>query len=286
MRPKVKYQIIYMNRNRYPVSSMCSLFGVSRSGYYDYVGRLDRPEHDLELASIIREQQEKCDKTYGYRRMWKWLKKTKKIHRNPKTILRIMKKYELLSEIRRRRKWRQMGQQLHKYENLLNREFQADRPNHKWVTDISYIHTGQGILYLSVIRDLYDNSIVAYKTGTQQTINLVLDTIRLAMQREKKVAAELQLHSDQGFQYTSQAYFSLTQAYCITPSMSRRGNCYDNAMAENFFGILKSECLRRHRPNSIQEAKLLIDDFIYFYNNERIQLKTKLTPLEKRHQLA
>ena len=184
MRPKVKYQIIYMNRNRYPVSSMCSLFGVSRSGYYDYVGRLDRPAHDLELASIIREQQEKCDKTYGYRRMWKWLKKTKKIHRNPKTILRIMKKYELLSEIRRRRKWRQMGQQLHKYENLLNREFQADRPNHKWVTDISYIHTGQGILYLSVIRDLYDNSIVAYKTGTQQTINLVLDTIRLAMQRE------------------------------------------------------------------------------------------------------
>ena len=97
-----------------------------------------------------------------------------------------MKKYELLAEIRRRRKWRQMGQQLHKYENLLNREFQADRPNHKWVTDISYIRTGQGILYLSVIRDLFDNSIVAYKTGTTQTVNLVLDTIRLAMQKEKK----------------------------------------------------------------------------------------------------
>ena len=84
-------------------------------------------------------------------------------------------------------------------ENLLNREFHADRPNAKWVTDISYIHTGQGVLYLSMIRDLYDNSIVAYKTATQQTVNLVLDTIRLAMRREKKrVAAELQLHSDQG----------------------------------------------------------------------------------------
>ena len=215
MRPRVKYQIIYMNRNRYPVSVMCRFFRVSRSGFYGYVKRLELPAHDAALADIIREQQEKCDKTYGYRRMWKWLKKVKKIRRNPKTILRIMKKYDLLSEIRRRRKWRQMGQQLHKYENLLNREFQADRPNHKWVTDISYIHTGQGILYLSVIRDLFDNSIVAYKTGTTQTVNLVLDTIRLAMQKEKKVAAELQLHSDQGSQYTSQAYFDLTKEYGI-----------------------------------------------------------------------
>ena len=121
-----------------------------------------------------------------------------------------MKKYELLSEIRRRRKWQQMGQQVHKYKNLLNREFHADRPNNKWVTDISYIHTKQGVLYLSMIRDLYDNSIVAYKTGTEQTMNLVLDTIHLAMKQvKKKAAAELQLHSDQGFQYTSQAYFKL-----------------------------------------------------------------------------
>ena len=283
MRPRVKYQIIYMNRNRYPVSAMCHFFGVSRSGYYDYVERLDQPEHDAELAAIIGEQQKKCDKTYGYRRMWKWLGNVKKIHRNPKTILRVMKKYELLSEIRRRRKWRQMGQQLHKYENLLNREFQADRPNHKWVTDISYIHTGQGVLYLSMIRDLFDNSIVAYKTGTSQSVNLVLDTIRLAMQREKKVAAELQLHSDQGSQYTSQAYFDLTQEYGITPSMSRRGNCYDNAMAENFFSILKTECIYRHQATTFEEAKTLIDNYIYFYNNLRIQLRTGVAPLALRH---
>ncbi|OUN30215.1 transposase, partial [Faecalibacterium sp. An77] len=148
-----------------------------------------------------------------------------------------------MSEIRRRRRWQQMGQQLHKYQNLLNRNFQAEAPNRKWVTDISYIQTKQGVLYLSMIRDLYDNSIVAYKTATQQTVNLVLDTIRQAVRREKKkVAAELQLHSDQGFQYTSQAYFNLTKEYGITPSMSRRGNPYDNAMAENFFSILKTEC--------------------------------------------
>ena len=100
-----------------------------------------------------------------------------------RAFLDVMKKYDLLSEIRRRRKWQQMGQQLHKYGNLLNRDFHADRPNHKWVTDISYIHTKQGILYLSMIWDLNDNSIVAYKTGTQQTVNLVLDTIRLAMKQ-------------------------------------------------------------------------------------------------------
>ena len=282
MRAKVKYQVVYMNRSRYPVSVMCRFFGISRSGYYDYVNRLDQPEHDAALADIIREQQKKCDKTYGYRRMWKWLKNTKKINRNSKTILRIMKKYELLSEIRRRRKWRQMGQQLHKYENLLNREFQTDRPNHKWVTDISYIHTGQGLLYLSVIRDLFDNSIVAYKTGTSQSVNLVLDTIRLAMQKEKKVAAELQLHSDQGSQYTSQAYFDLTQEYGITPSMSRRGNCYDNAMAENFFSILKTECIYRHQAATFEEAKTLIDNYIYFYNYQRIQLKTGEAPLTLR----
>ena len=273
-----------MNRKRYSVAVMCRFFGVSRSGYYDYVKRLDQPAPDANLANIIRDQQRKCNKTYGYRRMWKWLKTVKKIHRNPKTILRIMKKYELLSEIRRRRKWRQMGQQIHKYENLLNRNFRADAPNQKWVTDITYIHTKEGVLYLSMIRDLYDNSIIAYKTGTQQTVNLVLDTIHLAMKTEKKrVAAELQLHSDQGFQYTSQAYFKLTQKYGITPSMSRRGNCYDNAMAENFFSILKTECIYRHKPASFKEANDMIDRYIHFYNHERVQLKTGVAPLTLRH---
>ena len=195
-----------------------------------------------------------------------------------------MKKYDLLAQIRRRRKWQQMGQQLHKYNNLLNRQFRTDHPNKKWVTDISYIHTKQGVLYLSMIRDLYDNSIVAYKTASHQTVNLVLDTIRLAMKKEKKrVAAELQLHSDQGFQYTSQAYFKLIQSYGITPSMSRRGNPYDNAMAENFFSILKAECINRHKSQTFQEANDLIDRYIHFYNHERIQTKTGVAPLTLRH---
>lgn len=95
--------------------------------------------------------------------MWLWLEK-QGIHRTPKTVLRVMKKYNILAEIRRPRKWVQMGQQIHKYKNLLNRDFHADAPNQKWVTDISYIHTDEGVIYLSMTRDLYDNSIVAYKT--------------------------------------------------------------------------------------------------------------------------
>ena len=262
---------------------MCKFFGVSRSGYYAYL-KSAKEDRDQELAMLIQQCQKETDHTYGYRRVCLWLDR-KGIHVNHKRVFRVMNRYGLFAEIRRRRKYQQMTEQLHRYPNLLNREFSALRPNEKWVTDISYIPTPQGTLYLSMIRDLYDNSIIAYKTGTQQSIHLVEKTIRAAAEKEA-VTAKLQLHSDQGFQYTSQAYFTLTQEYGITPSMSRRGNCYDNAMAENFFGILKAECLRRHKPQSLEHARKLIDTFIFFYNNERIQLKTKLTPLEKRRQFA
>ena len=174
---------------------MFRFFQISRSGYYDFVHRLGRPEKDAALAEIIAEQRERSFRTHGCRRMCLELKK-RDIHRDPKTILRIMEKYELLAEIRRRRKWGNLGQQ-------------------------AIIHTKQGVQYLSMIWELYDNSIVAYKTSTKQTINLVLDTIRLVMRKEKKrAAAELQIHSDQGFQYTWQAYFDLTK-YGIILSMSR-----------------------------------------------------------------
>ena len=277
----MKYLAIFRHKEKYPIKTMCAFFEVSRSGYYDFVQRMDRPDRDAPLGEMIRECQEKSGKTYGYRRVQIWLDRKKNLHRNPKTVLRVMQKYGLLSEIRRRKKYKVMGQQVHKYANALDRDFRADRPNRKWVTDISYIHTGQGVLYLSMIRDLYDNSIVAFKTGSAQTISLVLDTIRAAKKKEA-AAADLQLHSDQGFQYTSHAYFRLTQLYDISPSMSRRGNCYDNAMAENFFSILKAECINRQKIKDFAMAKSLIEEYIHFYNHERIQLKTKRTPLERR----
>ena len=283
MRPEVKYRVIYRHKDKYSISEMCRFFEVSRSGYYGFVKRMDKPAKDLELSELIRECQVETKQTYGYRRVAIWLER-RGVHHNPKTILRVMNKYSLLSVVRRRR-YCNYSQALHRYDNLLNRDFHADRPNQKWVTDISYIRTAQGFLYLSVIRDLYDCSIVAYKTSTVQNINLVLNTIKAA-KRKEKVTAELQLHSDQGFQYTSQGYFKLIQSYNITPSMSRRGNPYDNALAENFFSILKTECISRTKINTFAEARQLIDDYIYFYNHQRIQTKTKLTPLELRSQFV
>ena len=283
MKPEVKYKVIYRHKDKYSICEMCRFFEVSRSGYYGFVKRMDKPAKDFELSEQIRECQAETKQTYGYRRVTMWLER-KGIHHNPKTILRVMNKYSLLSVVRRR-KYCNYSQALHRYDNLLNRDFHADRPNQKWVTDISYIKTSQGFLYLSVIRDLYDRSIVAYKTSTAQNVNLVLNTIKTAKKKEK-ITADLELHSDQGFQYTSQAYFTLTKRYNITPSMSRRGNPYDNALAENFFSILKTECIYRTKIKTFAEARQLIDDYIYFYNHQRIQLKTKLTPLELRSQFV
>ena len=282
MKARVKYLAIYNHREKYTIQVMCEFFGVSRSGYYGFVKRMDKPEKHLEVVKEITECQRATRQTYGYRRVTIWLEK-KGIKLNPKTILRLMNKYNLLACIRRNRKYQVMSQQLHRYPNLLNRDFSTTRPNEKWVTDISYIKTKQGVLYLSMIRDLYDNSIIAYKTGTEQTVNLVLNTVKAAMKKEK-VTEQLQLHSDQGAQYASHEYFNLTQLYNITPSMSRKGNPYDNAVAENFFSILKTECIYRQKIESFSQARRLIDDYIWFYNNERIQLKSKLTPLQKRCQ--
>ena len=239
MKASVKYKVIYRHKDSYSISEMCRFFEVSRSGYYDFVNRLDTPAKDLPLDQMIQQCQEQCRNTYGYRRVHIWLER-QGVHKNPKTVLRIMRKYNLLAVIRCRN-YKHYRDTLHRYPNLLNRNFHADRPNQKWVTDISYIKTLQGTLYLSIIRDLYDNSIVAYQTGTGQNNQLVLNTIRKA-KRKEGVTAELQLHSDQGFQYTLHGYFKLTQAYGITPSMSRKGNPYDNAsipnllLANNVFG--------------------------------------------------
>lgn len=192
-----------------------------------------------------------------------------------------MKKYALLSVVRRRKRKISTGSENHRYPNLLGQDFAAARKNEKWVTDISYIHTFQGSLYLSVIQDLFDRSIVAYRLSPAPMTELVLETLQAAYQIEK-VADGLILHSDQGAQYTSHAYFRLAQSYGIILSMSRRGNCYDNGVVENFFGTLKVESIYRKKPRTFTEAERIIDQYISFYNQERLQLKSGQTPLEVR----
>jgi putative transposase len=169
----------------------------------------------------------------------------------------------------------------HRYPNLLNRDFAARRPNQKWVTDITFISTQQGWAYLSTIKDLFDGFIVAHQLGAENSIELVKRTLQQAC-RNEKVTAELILHSDQGHPYTSQAYAVLTGQYNITTSMSRRGNCWDNAPMQSFFSHLKEEYLRHLPHPTFAEARQAIDEYVAFYNYERIQLKTKQTPYQQR----
>jgi len=193
-----------------------------------------------------------------------------------------MNKYNLLAKIRHPRPLYQSFKQFMKYDNKLNRNFKVTKPNQKWVTDISYVFKKEGTLYLSMIKDLYDNFTVSYDSARIQDNALVYRTVQKA---KKEVADGLALHSDQGFQYISLGYFNLFKNHGIQPSMSRAGSPLDNAPAESFFGTLKSECINRQKIEGIQQAKKMIDSYVCFYNYERIQLKTKLTPYEKRCQL-
>ena len=187
---------------------MCEFFEVSRSGYYAWLKRKDKPDKDSVFASVIADCHRKSKQTYGYRRVKIWLLRETSLVINHKAVLRIMRKYNLLSEIRRPRPLYQRQSQFKTYEDKLKRNFKATKANQKWVTDISYIQTKQGILYLSMIKDLYDNFIVAYDAGTIQDNALVYRTIKKAT--EKPI-----LHSDQGFQYTSHGYMKLTKEYSI-----------------------------------------------------------------------
>ena len=200
---------------------------------------------------------------------------------NRKAIHRMMRKLNLLSVIRRSKAYTRYQQAVHKYPNLLNRDFDQAKPNQFWVTDITYIPIPDGMLYMCAVIDLCGKVVLAWKIGTAMSASLVTDTIREAMEREK-VTDGLSLHSDQGSQYTSQAYFDLTQEYHISPSMSSPGCPYDNAAMENFFGTLKTECLYLAHFSTRADVEQLVTEYVNFYNFERISLNNGLTPVEIR----
>ena len=280
----LKYRVIERFREKYPVNAMCEVFEVSRSGYYAWRKRQSRPAKDQWLVDLITECQRESKQTYGFRRVMLWLERHN-VHANSKAVLRIMRKYSLLSQIRRTRAYTHYQQAVHKYPNLLNRQFEQLLPNRFWVTDITYIPTPQGMRYMCAVVDLCGKVVLAWRLGSDMTASLVTDTIRDALKQEK-VTDGLALHSDQGSQYTSQAYFDLSQEYHFAPSMSSPGCPYDNAAMEYFFGTLKTECLYRSHFSSVNELFQLISEYVHFYNFERISLKNGLTPIEIRSKAA
>ena len=278
---KLKYRVIERFRGQYSVEAMCKVFEVSRSGYYAWRNRQEKAPKDQWLADLITECQRLCRQTYGIRRVRRWIQRQTGKRVNIKAILRVMRKLSLLSVVRRRRTYARYHRAVHKYPNLLNRCFDQLKPNRFWVTDITYIPIPGSMLYMCAVLDLCGKVVLAWRIGSDMSSSLVTDTIRDALQQEK-VTDGLALHSDQGSQYTSHAYFDLTQEYHISPSMSSPGCPYDNSAMENFFGTLKTECLYRSFFTTRSEVEQLVSEYVHFYNFERISLKNGLTPIEFR----
>ena len=267
-----------MLSNSYAVSSMCKIMGVSSSGYYRYLRR--KEDRDEILRQNITAVQQDCNFVYGYRRVKLAIQRNTGRIFNHKAVLRVMRKYRLLSHIRRRFAYSRSKYSLRKYENIYKQDFSATAANQKWTTDISYVLTPEGTLFVSVIKDVYDGFVVGYKYSVTQDLRLVFDTVKNAVKNSPFSNAVL--HSDQGFQYTTQSYCNLLKQLGLRPSMSRKSTPLDNAPAESFFSAFKSECIYLLRPKTLAEAEKMVDDYIQFYNYRRIRLKDKCTPYEKR----
>ncbi len=249
---------------------------------------MDRPDPDQERMQQVLEAYERSRKTYGYRRIQIWIEREHGIKINHKSVLRLMRKLNIRSIARKRNPYRRSQERhrlIHSIPNLLRQDFSAKGPNEKWGTDITYINTQKGFVYLAVIKDFFDGTILGHALSRNLSPQMVLQAVRLASSNSQAIEGVI-LQSDQGYQFQSFAYRSLTSQFGIVPSMSRKGNCLDNAPTESFFSHLKEELLRHIKIEDFHEAVQIVDDYIHFYNHDRIQLKTKLTPLEFRRQFV
>jgi len=259
---------------------------VSYSGYYKWLNHTptDRQKENEWLMGKIKETFKKHNGNFGYRQITMTINRKYEKQYNPKRIRRLMTRLGLKSHIRRSNGYSTKTSYVNIEENILNREFSAEEPNEKWVTDITHMKYGFGKkAYLSAIKDLYDGSIVAYQVGRYNDNPLVMDTIKAAIEANPDAAPLI--HSDRGSQYTSKEYRFITTEAGMTRSMSRVGNCIDNAPIESFFGHFKCESYYLKHFESYEELEKEIDKYIRFYNEERYQTKlNSLAPLEFRYQ--
>jgi transposase InsO family protein len=260
---------------------MCEMLEVSRSGYYKWLKRgvSEREQKRKLLLVQIKDVFERSKRTYGSPRVHEQLKR-EGYQSNRKTVEKLMREHGI--QPRRRRKFKSTTDSNHKLpvmENILERRFVATEPNQAWVSDITYIDTQEGWLYLAVFIDLYSRMVVGWSMCERMTADLVVNAFRMGAARRGVVAPRI-VHSDRGSQYASEAFRAeLTE--CLQ-SMSRKGNCWDNAPAESFFGTLKSELIYRNTFKTRKEAELSIFEFIeIFYNKQRLHSSLQyLTPEE------
>jgi transposase InsO family protein len=267
---------MYEFRSTFRVKKMAMVLKVSRSGYYVWVKtRKTKREIDDEIFLMqIKETFEKTRKTYGPRRITKALNK-EGISIGRKRVERIMKENNIVPITVK--KFKATTNSNHDYPislNILNRQFNVDAPFKAWVSDITYVHTDEGWLYLAAIMDLYSGKIVGWAMDSTMTQQLVINALKQAIGRANPPRGVL-CHSDRGVQYASKKYRRILAFYGFKQSMSRKGNCWDNACMESFFGTLKTELVYHERYKTRRQARLSIFDYIEtFYN--RIRLHSKL----------
>lgn len=249
---KERYKLIELAAYSGQVASLCQLLSVSRSGYYAYLKR-KKNDRDAKALQLISKVYNRYEGKYGYRQLQLFVWQDEGVWMNHKKVLRLMQNLGLQAKIRRKRRFN-MKVAERVAENVLKRDFMATQPNRKWVTDITQYRIGERWLYLSAVKDLFNNEIVAYQLSERNDNELVLRTFAKAFAKHKDVTG-LVVHSDQGFQYTSHAYHDTLPKVGAQISMSRRGNCLDNASMESFFSHLKTEALYPYDIRSFSEAQ-------------------------------
>ena len=275
--------MIWELRRKHKVSLLIEISGLPRATYYYYVKRRKQPDKYSEIREQITEIYAENKERYGYRRI------TDELHGrgyriNHKTVQRLMKEMGFVCRVRMKKYCSYRGEVGKIAPDLLKRDFEATVPNRKWVTDVTEFSLFGQKLYLSPILDLCSRDIISYTISDKPVLSMVMEMLDKAFEVIPD-GTELILHSDQGWQYQHKQYQRMLADKGIRQSMSRKGNCLDNAVIENFFGLLKSELLYLQEFDSIEHFKVELIDYLDYYNNRRIKAKLKgLSPALHRQQ--
>ena len=259
---------------KFPIEKMAALLEVSRCGYYEFLGRKCRKRalEDKTLSEAIKEIHKKSRGTYGSPRIHAELKK-QGFTSSRRRVANLMRRENIQAKMRR--KWKTTTQQSKKVVELapnhLDQQFKVEEPNKVWVSDITYVWTAEGWLYVAIVLDLFSRKVVGLSMGRTLKTKLVTKALKQALYRRAIMDGGLMHHSDRGSQYTSKEFRELTFNHGVKLSMSDRGHCYDNAVAESFFHTLKTEEVHLKQYRTREEAKQAIFEYVeVFYNRQRL----------------
>jgi len=269
----VKYLFIAQNKNTWPISLQCQVLGVTRSGYYSYQARLesrpDDPRHQ-EMIDWVKDIAKRSGYSYGSRRMKRGLNTLGyPVSRNK--VRQLMREADVKAWQRRRFKVTTNSNHKHPlFDHLLKREFDVPEPDQVYASDVTYIWTQEGWLYLAVVIDLFSRKVVGWSMSSRMKAQLVCDALRMAIWRRRPEPGLIH-HSDRGSQYASKAFRRLLKAHGIKGSMSRKGDCWDNAVVESFFGSLKQERVQwQQYPTRYAAQQDILEYITMFYNSHRL----------------